>query len=136
MATQQRIACLILCSLLLFVPVSSTPITPKRQSSECRKTKVLVLGGGLAGITAAQTLANNSINDFIIVEYNSDLGGRIAHTTFGEDPNGSPYTVELGANWVQGIQNEQTGAVNPIWRLAQKVITQPAMHSLLIADEP
>lgn len=136
MATQQRLASLILCSLLLFVLVSGTPITHKRQSSECRKTQVLVLGGGLAGVTAAQTLANNSINDFIIVEYNGDLGGRIAHTTFGEDPDGNPYTVELGANWVQGIQNEQTGAVNPIWRLAQKVGTPHALPSLLIADEP
>jgi hypothetical protein len=24
----------------------------------------------------------------------------MAHTTFGKDPNGNPYTVELGANWV------------------------------------
>jgi polyamine oxidase len=50
-----------------------------------------------------------------------DLGGRIAHTTFGQDANGNPYTVELGANWVQGIENNETGAVNPIWTLAQKV---------------
>jgi hypothetical protein len=50
-----------------------------------------------------------------------DLGGRVAHTTFGEDANGKPYTVELGANWVQGIMNNQTGAVNPIWLLAEKV---------------
>ena len=121
MAAKLSIACLFACSLLLSVPVLSSPITPKRQSSECRRTKVLVLGGGVAGITAAQTLSNNSINDFVIVEYNSDLGGRIAHTTFGADADGKPYTVELGANWVQGLQNNETGAVNPIWRLAQKV---------------
>ena len=50
-----------------------------------------------------------------------ELGGRIAHTTFGENATGMPYTVELGANWVQGIENKETGAVNPIWTLAQKV---------------
>lgn len=121
MAVKPSIASWLVCSLLLFSPVSSTPATTKRQSSECRKTQVLVLGGGIAGVTAAQTLASNSVNDFVIVEYNSDLGGRIAHTTFGQDPSGKPYTVELGANWVQGIENKQTGAVNPIWRLAQKV---------------
>lgn len=130
MAAKQSIVSLLVCSLLFLVPVLSTPVTPKRQSSECRRTKVLILGGGLAGITAAQTLSNSSVDDFIIVEYNSDLGGRIAHTTFGEDANGKPYTVELGANWVQGIQNEQTGAVNPIWRLAQKVSTPRACFAL------
>ncbi|ETN42703.1 uncharacterized protein HMPREF1541_01861 [Cyphellophora europaea CBS 101466] len=120
MALQTRlVSCLLLSSLLLNT-ASSTPFRPKRQSSECRRTQVLVLGGGLAGVTAAQTLANNSIDDFVIVEYNNDLGGRIAHTTFGEDQDGNPYTVELGANWVQGIENEETGAVNPIWLLAQK----------------
>lgn len=79
-----------------------------------------MLGGGVAGVTAAQTLANNSVTDFVIVEYNGDLGGRIAHTTFGNDSDGNPYTIELGANWVQGLENAETGAVNPVWTLAQK----------------
>lgn len=75
----------------------------------------------MAGVTAAHTLANASITDFVILEYNSDLGGRVAHTTFGTNPaTNESYTVELGANWVQGISNNETGAVNPIWTLAQK----------------
>lgn len=47
-----------------------------------------------------QALSNQSIHDFIIVEYNSEIGGRMKHTTFGTDANGDPLTVELGANWV------------------------------------
>lgn len=50
------------------------------------------------------------------MEYNSDIGGRVAHTTFGA-PNQS-YTVELGANWVQGLVTTG-GPENPIWTLAQ-----------------
>lgn len=46
-----------------------------------------------------QTLANQSINDFLIVEYLDHIGGRVAHTTFGAQANGTPYTIELGANW-------------------------------------
>ena len=42
------------------------------------------------------------MTDFLIVEYNSDVGGRVAHTTFGV-PNNS-YTIELGANWVRNSQ--------------------------------
>jgi polyamine oxidase len=108
--------CASLLALLANLCVSS-PL--RRQDDECRRTQVLVLGGGIAGITAAQTLANNSITDFVIVEYNGELGGRVAHTTFGAQPDGTPYVVELGANWVQGLQTDD-GPVNPIWTLAQK----------------
>lgn len=38
------------------------------------------------------------MTDFLILEYNGDIGGRVAHTTFGAKNNS--YTVELGANWV------------------------------------
>lgn len=38
------------------------------------------------------------------------------HTTFGQDANGDPITVELGANWVQGLGTDG-GPQNPIWLL-------------------
>lgn len=47
-----------------------------------------------------QAISNASVSDFLIVEYNSEIGGRVRHTEFGKDPDGNPYTVELGANWV------------------------------------
>ena len=67
-------------------------------------------------ISQQQALANNSVTDFLIVEYNSDIGGRVAHTTFGA--SNQSYTIELGANWVQGLVTEG-GPENPIWALAQ-----------------
>lgn len=82
---------------------TSTPLQARTTSpapSKCRKTSVVVLGAGLAGITAAQAMSNASMTDFVIVDVNSYIGGRVAHTTFGKDPEGNPYTVELGANWV------------------------------------
>lgn len=101
----------------LVAVVVSYPTTSSNDA--CTNTKVVILGAGMAGITAAQTLHNSSITDFIIVEYNADIGGRVTDTTFGKDPNGNPYVVELGANWIQGIASAE-GAVNPIWSLALK----------------
>jgi len=49
-------------------------------------------------------LSNSSIHDFVIIEYRDTLGGRVAHTDFGKKPNGDPYTVELGANWVRDVR--------------------------------
>jgi len=97
--------------------VTATHLQPR--SSTCRKTSVIVLGAGMAGVTAAQALTNGSVTDFVIVDVNSYIGGRVAHTTFGKDPDGNPYTIELGANWVQGLVSEG-GPENPIWTLAKK----------------
>ncbi len=47
-----------------------------------------------------QALVNNSISDFIIIEYQDRVGGRAINTEFGKQQDGSPYKVELGANWV------------------------------------
>ncbi|PCH42764.1 amine oxidase [Wolfiporia cocos MD-104 SS10] len=80
-------------------------------------TKILILGGGVAGVIAARTLYEQGVSDFIIIEAREELGGRMMSHTFGVE--GHQYTVELGANWVQGTQ-VGAGAGNPIWDLAQK----------------
>ncbi|KAK8082405.1 N1-acetylpolyamine oxidase [Apiospora saccharicola] len=101
----------------LFQPAGSAAIP---RDGECRKTKVAILGAGVAGITAAQALSNASMTDFLIVERNDYIGGRVRHTQFGVNPETkAPYTVELGANWVQGLGSEG-GPENPIWTLAKR----------------
>ncbi|ORY68510.1 putative flavin-containing polyamine oxidase [Pseudomassariella vexata] len=107
------------------------------EGDKCRKTSVAILGAGVAGITAAQALANASIEDFVIIERNDYIGGRMLHTTFGKKPDGSPYTVELGANWVQGLGSEG-GPENPIWTFAKKHQVENAYSnysSILTFDE-
>ncbi|KAF4982180.1 hypothetical protein FZEAL_2157 [Fusarium zealandicum] len=90
-----------------------------RDNPACKKTKVAVLGAGVAGITAAQTLSNASIDDFLIIEHGDYIGGRVKHAHFGKSSDGKPLTIELGANWVEGLESP-SGNENPIWRLAQK----------------
>ncbi|KDQ23864.1 hypothetical protein PLEOSDRAFT_162138 [Pleurotus ostreatus PC15] len=76
--------------------------------------RILVLGGGVAGIIAARTLHQNGLDNFLIIEARDEIGGRLRSHTFG---NGT--TIELGANWVQGTQ-VGGGPSNPIWDLARK----------------
>ena len=71
-------------------------------------SKVLILGAGMSGITAAKTLHDNGITDFTILEGYERIGGRMRKAEFADT------IIELGANWVQGLKN------NPIWELAQK----------------
>jgi polyamine oxidase len=105
-----------LCFLL--GPSFASPTPPK--NGTCTKTKVAILGAGMTGIAAAQALHNASVTEFIIVDVNDYIGGRVKHTTFGKNAStGEPYVVELGANWVQGLGSEG-GPENPIWTLAKK----------------
>ncbi|KAH7310501.1 hypothetical protein B0I35DRAFT_396766 [Stachybotrys elegans] len=90
-----------------------------RHDSECRKTKVAILGAGIAGVIAGQTLANHSIDDFVIIEYKHEIGGRVHHAFFGHDEYGDPLVVEYGANWAQGLGSSDTRE-NPIWTLMKK----------------
>jgi polyamine oxidase len=117
---------------------SQASTLPRGQNSTiCRKTKVAVLGAGVAGITAAQTLTNSSVTDFLIVDRNNYIGGRVAHTEFGLKEDGSPFVVELGANWVQGL-GSPGGPENPIWTLAKKyniTNTYSNYSSILTYDE-
>ncbi|PYH70925.1 polyamine oxidase [Aspergillus vadensis CBS 113365] len=82
----------------------------------CTETEVAILGAGVAGVTAAETLHNNGVEDFIVLEYQDRIGGRMHEVTFGK---GQQYVVEAGANWVHGTGGPETH-VNPIWDLALK----------------
>ena len=75
---------------------------------------VLILGAGMAGISAGKTLSNNGIDNFLILEGGDDIGGRVKSTEFGG------VTVELGANWIQGVYNDGTPETHPLWPLKTK----------------
>ncbi|KAG8215246.1 hypothetical protein J3R82DRAFT_8795 [Butyriboletus roseoflavus] len=80
-------------------------------------TTVLILGGGMTGIIAARTLHEQGIDDFIILDAKTELGGRMIPKAFGV--TGRQVVVEVGPNWIQGTQ-QGNNALNPIWELALK----------------
>lgn len=58
-----------------------------------------------------KSLTEQSVTDFLIVEYNADIGGRMLPTSFGA--GNQKYTVELGANWVSiPIRRHGLGSVS------------------------
>ncbi|KAK7438804.1 N1-acetylpolyamine oxidase [Colletotrichum acutatum] len=108
--------------LALLAPLAQTAPTGEVVADDkgnCSRVQVAILGAGLAGITAAQTLVNASITDFVIVEYNNRIGGRVYNHAFGKKPGtDESYFVELGANWVQGTESE--AEENPILTMVKK----------------
>ena len=123
-----RILLLLLCGRALSIPVEyplgSVQYPHNTKLREGLDAKVLILGAGVAGVTAAQRLESYGISDFLIVEAHHEVGGRLKSQRFG-----SPYhvptspswgsdtlkSVEVGAQWIQGYDEH-----NPIWGLARK----------------
>jgi polyamine oxidase len=71
------------CSLSVFVSLLST-LSNVYAENEVHKTKVVILGAGLTGITAAKALTlERNITDFIIVEALPEVGGRLKPTSIG-----------------------------------------------------
>ncbi|CAL1696662.1 unnamed protein product [Somion occarium] len=131
--------CILITLWLQFIFfVSALPVEVQTILSDAtvKDAKVLILGGGVAGIIAARTLHEQGISDFLIVEARHELGGRMMNRPFGVVDH--EYSVEVGANWVQGTRTGN-GPVNPIWTLAKKhnIITRRShfFESLSTFDE-
>lgn len=60
---------------------------------------------------AARVLADNGVEDFLILEAADRIGGRLMKHEF------AGLTVECGAGWVAGVGGH---TINPIWELANK----------------
>ena len=107
-----RVALLGLLSTIgAFARNANTPTTALNH------TTVLILGGGMTGVIAARTLHEQGIDDFIILDAKTELGGRMIAHGFGA--TGRQVVVEMGPSWIQGTQ-QGNGTPNPIWELALK----------------
>lgn len=108
--------------LELFSPQSylaSGMAVPTAQASATGTSdfQVLILGGGVTGVMAAETIHRRGVDNFKIIEAREVLGGRMKSFSFGAA--GREYVLELGADWIHGTQTNN-GPSNPIFDLARK----------------
>lgn len=88
--------------------------------------QVIIMGGGISGISTARTLMTEyNITDIILIEARDELGGRAHTETLHNSITGDDIIVEKGCNWIQGPGKE------PILALAQKwgLQTTPTNYS-------
>lgn len=55
--------------------------------------KIVIIGGGAAGIAAATKLLSNGFQNIVILEAENRIGGRIHTIQFGEN------VLDMGAQW-------------------------------------
>lgn len=75
------------------------------------RPSIIIIGAGISGISAAKVLAENGVEDIVILEASDRIGGRIRKECFGG------VSVELGAGWIAGVGGRE---VNPVWELADQ----------------
>lgn len=49
-----------------------------------RKCKIVIIGAGMAGLSAANHLIQNGMDDFIVLEARKRVGGRIVSINIGK----------------------------------------------------
>ncbi|KAH8326546.1 hypothetical protein KR067_010057 [Drosophila pandora] len=91
--------------------------------------KVVIIGAGMAGLSAANHLLQNGCEDFLILEARGRIGGRIVSI-----PLRNNQKIELGANWIHGVLG------NPIFELAVQhglvsVVNVPKPHKVVATTE-
>ena len=70
-----------------------------------RDADVLVVGAGLAGLTAARRLEQDG-HDVLVVEARDRVGGRtLSGPVPGADPDDPAAVLDLGAGWVGPTQD-------------------------------
>ncbi|KAL5210114.1 hypothetical protein ABZP36_005737 [Zizania latifolia] len=75
--------------------------------------RVIVVGAGMSGISAGKRLSEAGITDLLILEATDHIGGRMHKQNF------AGINVEVGANWVEGVNGEK---MNPIWPIVNSTL--------------
>lgn len=93
--------------LFILVGLSSSQSCPANLHA-----KVIIIGAGMAGISATQRLQESGISDILILEARDRIGGRVHSAQLGG------VTVSLGATWIQGI-DQKNPELHPLYNIAQ-----------------
>ncbi|XP_054289865.1 peroxisomal N(1)-acetyl-spermine/spermidine oxidase-like isoform X1 [Macrosteles quadrilineatus] len=93
-----------------------------------KKCKIIIIGAGMAGLSAANHLIKNGESDFVVLEARKRVGGRIVSIRVDENK------FELGANWIHGVLG------NPMYEIAMAnnlidIIHVPKPHKVVAAME-
>ena len=88
-----------------------------------QKIHTLIIGAGIAGLSAARELHSQGMNDFVILEATDKAGGRV-RTCEMQAGSGKSVTLDEGMHW---IHSDNTGLPNPLTEIFQG----PSFHDTM-----
>ncbi|KAJ8308859.1 hypothetical protein KUTeg_013733 [Tegillarca granosa] len=105
MHTSQTLMWKLVVEVILMLTLTNK-MTFQKTLTKKDSPKILILGAGMAGISAAKRLDELGHTNFQIIEGSNRVGGRIKEVKIGN------FTSELGAQWIHSLGS------NPIYKLA------------------
>ena len=64
------------------------------------RTRTVIIGAGMSGISASINLLKNNYDQFLVYEALERIGGRVC--TAMQEPNNPGQYLEIGAQWIHG----------------------------------
>ena len=104
-------------ALLSYLNTGCGTSSNKDTTTNSTGKKVIVIGAGIAGLSAARELQNNGY-EVVMLEARERIGGRIWTSTKWDD-----MPLDLGASWIHGIND------NPLTLLADEIGAQRVVTS-------
>jgi spermine oxidase len=83
-------------TIFLLIVTILSGIYCKATRSNTNDPRIVIVGGGLAGVTALAELLENGYENVVLLEAQRRFGGRVKTINFGAN------VVDLGAQWVHG----------------------------------
>ena len=84
---------------------------------KCYDYDVIIMGAGMAGLSALKRLKELGINNVLILDAQDYIGGRVKTVIFNN------HTLNAGASWIQGVctNNCDSDGNNPLYSYANKI---------------
>lgn len=86
-------------------------------SAKVIETEVVVVGGGISGLAAANTLKDGGFKDITVLEAKETIGGRVRSV----QRNSGPGIIELGATWINNKTQPEVYALTELYGLETAV---------------
>jgi cation diffusion facilitator CzcD-associated flavoprotein CzcO len=93
-------------------PRRAAPAVPRSAEGRRRHVRVLIVGGGFAGLGAAIRLLQEGRDDFLVIERGSEVGGTWRDNTYPGAACDVPshlysYSFELNPNWTRSFSPQR-----------------------------
>ncbi len=83
-------------SIFILIVTILSGINCKAASSNKNDPRIVIVGGGLAGVTALAELLENGYGNVVLLEAQRRIGGRVKTIPFGAN------VFDIGAEWIHG----------------------------------
>lgn len=120
--------------LYLFIYFCDKDITLEVENENIPTYDCIIIGAGMAGITALNNLFSNGHTNILLLEADNRIGGRIYSEKLYNKENKVYTTVELGANWIHGYSKNPLNEFIRKYNIKGKIESESDISAFLFEE--